>query len=97
MNGNHDVAGLIFAGLILVLAIPFAIAYFRGRRELDPRARVYAGLCVGAALLLGIVNVVRSLGLLTNDPAYWTLEYSLGALFWVMFLRFSLDQRRKAS
>lgn len=96
MGGNHDMAGLIFAGLILVLAIPFAVVYFRGRRELDPRARVYAGLCVAAALILGIVNVVRSLGLLTNDPAYWTFEYSFGALFWVMFLRFSLDQRRKA-
>jgi hypothetical protein len=96
MSRNYDTAGLIFAGLILVLAIPFAIVYLRGRRELDPRARVYAGLCVAAALILGVVNAIRSLGLLTNDPAYWTFEYGFGALFWVMFLRFSLDQRRKA-
>ncbi|MDB4869067.1 MAG: hypothetical protein JWL97_71, partial [Gemmatimonadales bacterium] len=78
MGSTHDTAGVVFAALVLLLAIPFAVAYFRGRRELDPRARAYAGLCLGAAVALGVVNLVRAMGLLTNDPAYWTLEYSLG-------------------
>lgn len=95
MDGTHDTAGVAFAALILLLAIPFAVIYFRRRHELNPRSRAYVGLSVAAALFLGVVNVVRAMGLLTNDAAYWTLEYSLGALFWVMFLRFTIEEKRK--
>lgn len=95
MNGTHDTAGIAFAALILVLAIPFAVAIFRSRRELDPRSRAYAGLCLAGAVGVGVVNVVRAMGQLTNEPAYWTLEYSLSALFWVMFIRFTIEAKRK--
>jgi|ERR1700736_2415752 len=95
MNGTHDTAGIAFAALVLVLAIPFAVVIFRSRRELGPKSRAYAGLGLAGAVGVGVVNVVRAMGLLTNDPAYWTLQYSLLALFWVMFIRFTIELKRK--
>jgi lipopolysaccharide export LptBFGC system permease protein LptF len=80
-----DVAGVVFASLIIVMAIPFAIE-IRRRREGD---KTLSTIALVAAVLLGAVNVVKSLGLMTDGPVYWTLNFALAVLFWAMLLQLS--------
>jgi hypothetical protein len=56
---------------------------------MEPSVLVLSGIS------LGIVNILRSLGRLENDAAYWTLTISLSVLFWTMLLRLSWTERRQ--
>ena len=92
-----DWGGLIFAGLVIVLAVPFALSHFRS--EDSPLrangAKALLAVVVIAALSLGFVNVIRALGMLENHTAYWVLNIALSALFWLMLLRLSWTERRQ--
>lgn len=37
-----------------------------------------------AGVLLGVVKVVKSLGLMADGPLYWTLNIALSVLFFAM-------------
>ena len=89
--------GALFAVLVVVLAIPFALSHFRGSDSpLRTRgAKTLLAVVVIAALLLGLVNVIRALGMFENQAAYWTLNIALSALFWLMLLRLSWTERRQ--
>jgi hypothetical protein len=92
-----DWAGILFAALVLGLAIPFALPHFRSPdsplRSGGAKALLVALIAVG--LLLGLVNVVRALGMFENHSAYWGLNLALSALFWVLLLRLSWRERRQ--
>jgi hypothetical protein len=85
-----NLPGVFLAALVILLAIPAAFQLYR-RRE-DPNT-TQGTIALIAAVLLAVVKVIRSLGLMTNDPLYWTLNISLGVLFSVMFLQFMRSRR----
>lgn len=89
--------GLLFAALVIALAVPFALSHFRS--EDSPLrtngAKTLLAAVVIAGLSLGFVNVIRALGRFENPTAYWTLNIALSALFWLMLLRLSWTERRQ--
>ena len=89
--------GVRFAVLVVVLAIPFALSHFRGSDSplRTGGAKTLLPVVVIAALLLGLVNVIRALGMFENHAAYWTLNIALSVLFWLMLLRLSWTERRQ--
>jgi hypothetical protein len=89
--------GVLFAVLVVVLAIPFALSHLRGSDSplRTGGAKTLLAVVVIAALLLGLVNVIWALGMFENHAAYWTLNIALSALFWVMLLRLSWTERRQ--
>jgi hypothetical protein len=89
--------GILFAALVIVLAIPFALPHLRGvdsplRAE---GAKALLAVVVIAALSLGFVNVIRAVGGFENHAAYWTLNLALSALFWLLLLRLCWRERRQ--
>jgi hypothetical protein len=89
--------GILFAALVIVLAIPFASSHFRSpdsplRTE---GAKTLLTVVVIAAVCLGFLNVIRALGGFENHAAYWTLNIALSAVFWVMLLRLCWRERRQ--
>ena len=89
--------GIIFAAVVILLAIPFAVSHFASAdspiRTGVPMALLV--LVIAAALSLVVVNVVRAYGQLENQPVYWVLNVGLSALFWVLLLRLSWTERRQ--
>ena len=89
--------GILFAVLVIVLAIPFALSHFRSSDSplRTGGAKTLLAVVIIAALLLGLVNVVRALGMFETHAVYWTLNIALSALFWLMLLRLSWTERRQ--
>jgi hypothetical protein len=89
--------GILFAALVIVLAIPFALPHLRGSDSpmRGEGAKALMAVVVIAALSLGLVNVVRAVGGLENQAAYWTLNLALSALFWLLLLRLCWRERRQ--
>ena len=89
--------GILFAALVIVLAIPFALSHFRSSDSplRTGGAKALLAVLVIAALSLGFVNVTRALGKFENHGAYWMLNIALSALFWLMLLRLSWTERRQ--
>ncbi len=89
--------GLIFAALVVVLAIPFALSHLRSSDSplRTSGAKTLLAVVLIAALLLGLVNVIRALGRFESHAAYWTLNIALSVLFWLMLLRLSWTERRQ--
>jgi hypothetical protein len=58
-------------------------------------AKTLLAIVIAAALLLGLINLVRALGMFENHAAYWTLNIALSALFWLLLLRLSWTERRQ--
>ena len=89
--------GILFAALVIVLAIPFALPHLRSPDSplKTEGAMTLLAVVVIAALSLGFVNVIRALGGFENHAAYWTLNLALSALFWVMLLRLCWRERRQ--
>ncbi|MEA2706436.1 MAG: hypothetical protein QOH22_1224 [Gemmatimonadaceae bacterium] len=89
--------GVFFASLVIVAAVPFAISQLRNPNSpmRTSGTRFEPGVLVLAGIALGIVNIVRALGKLENDAAYWTLTISLSVLFWTFLLRLSWTERRQ--
>ena len=89
--------GILFAALVIVLAIPFALSHFRSR---DSPLRTDGGMTllaivIIAAVSLGLVNVIRALGSFENNAAYWALNIALSLLFWLVLLRLCWRERRQ--
>ena len=89
--------GVLFAALVIVMAIPFAISHLRSPDSpmRVSGAKTLAAVVVISALSLGLVNVVRALVRFENHAAYWTLNIGLSLLFWMMLLRLSWIDRRQ--
>ena len=89
--------GILFAALVIVLAIPFALSHFQGSDSpmRAAGAKTLLAVVVLAAVSLGFVNVVRALGSFENHAAYWTLNIALSFLFWLMLLRLCWRERRQ--
>jgi hypothetical protein len=89
--------GILFAALVIVLAIPFALPHLRGPDSpmRGEGATALLAVVVIAALSLGLVNVIRAVGGLENQAAYWTLNLALSALFWLLLLRLCWRERRQ--
>jgi hypothetical protein len=89
--------GILFAALVIVLAIPFALPHLRGPDSpmRGEGATALLAVVVIAALSLGFVNVIRAVGGLENQAAYWTLNLALSALFWLLLLRLCWRERRQ--
>jgi hypothetical protein len=92
-----DWAGILFAALVLGLAIPFALPHFRSPDSplRTPGAKTLLAIVAIAAFLLGIVNVARALSAFENNAAYWTLNIALSVLFWLILLRLCWRERRQ--
>jgi hypothetical protein len=89
--------GIIFAAVVVLLAIPFAVSHFASsdnpiRTGAPTTLLVFVIL---AALALVVVNVIRATGALENQIVYWTLSLGLAVAFWVLLLRFSWTERRQ--
>jgi hypothetical protein len=89
--------GIIFAAVVILLAIPFAVSHFG-----SPDNPIRSGapmtllvLVVLAALALIVLNVIRASGALENHAVYWTLNLGLAVAFWVLLLRLSWTERRQ--
>ena len=89
--------GIVFAALVIVLAIPFALSHLRGSDSplRTGGAKTLLAVVVIAALSLGFVNVARALGRFENHAAYWTLNLALSAFFWLVLLRLCWLERRQ--
>jgi hypothetical protein len=89
--------GIVFAALVIVLAIPFALSHFRGSDSplRIEGAKTLLAVVVIAGLSLGFVNVVRALGRFENHAAYWALNLALAGFFWVVLLRLCWMERRQ--
>lgn len=89
--------GVLFAALVIVLAIPFALSHLRSPDSplRVPGARTLLGVVVVAGVLLGLVNVIRALGGFENHTAYWALNLALSAFFWFVLLRLCWSERRQ--
>jgi hypothetical protein len=89
--------GILFAALVIVLAIPFALPHLRSPDTAlrADGAKTLMGVVVIAALSLGLVNVTDALGGFDNRAAYWTLNIAISALFWVVLLRLCWRERRQ--
>lgn len=89
--------GLLFAALVIILAIPFAISHLRSPDSpmRTSGAKTLAAVVIASALSLGLVNVIRALGRFENHAAYWTLNIGLSLLFWMMLLRLCWIDRRQ--
>jgi len=89
--------GILFAALVIVPAIPFALSNFR--RPDSPlrtdRAMTLLAIVIIAGVSLGFVNVIRALGSFENHAAYWTLNIALSVLFWLVLLRLCWRERRQ--
>jgi hypothetical protein len=89
--------GIIFAAVVILLAIPFAVSHLRA-----PDSPIRAGaprtlltFVLLAALSLAAVNIVRAAGQLEDHRVYWALNIGLAILFWVLLLRVSWTERRQ--
>ena len=89
--------GIIFAAVVILLAIPFAVSHFASPdnpiRTGAPMALLI--LVIVAALALVVVNVIRASGALENHAVYWALNLGLAVAFWVLLLRLSWTERRQ--
>jgi hypothetical protein len=92
-----DWGGILFAALVLGLAIPFAVPHFRSPDSplRTPGAKTLLAIVAIAAFSLGLVNAVRALGAFENHAAYWTLNIALSVFFWVGLLRLCWRERRQ--
>jgi hypothetical protein len=92
-----DWGGIVFAALVIVLAIPFASSHLRGSDSplRTSGAKTLLAVVIIAALFLVFVNVIRALGRFENTAAYWTLNISLSVLFWAVLLRLCWTERRQ--
>jgi hypothetical protein len=89
--------GILFATLVIVLAIPFALPHFRSPDSplRGDGAMPLLAIVIIAAVSLAVVNVIRALGSFENHAAYWTLNIALSVLFWVVLLRLCWRERRQ--
>jgi hypothetical protein len=85
-----SIGGVVFAALIVLLTIPFAIEV---RRRFQGTERTLGTVAVLAAALVGLVNVAKSLGWMPDGPLYWTLNIALVVLFWAMVFQLSRGKR----
>jgi hypothetical protein len=89
--------GIIFATVVIVPAIPFALSHAKGANS-SVRLGASKGLTaivIIAALLLIFVSIVGALDGFPNRAAYWALDIALAALFWISLLRLSWTERRE--
>jgi hypothetical protein len=89
--------GLIFAAVVIVPGIPFAVSHAKG-----PNTSVRLGASKGlvaaviiAVLLLIFAGIVGALDGFPNRAAYWALNIALAAVFWITLLRLSWIERRQ--
>ena len=89
--------GIVFAAVVIGLAIPFAASYSRGPNNplRSGASRPLVAGVVVAALLLIFVTVVGALDGFPNRAAYWTLNIALSVVFWISLLRLSWTERRQ--
>jgi hypothetical protein len=89
--------GILFAALVIVLAIPLALSHFRSSDNplRTGGEKTLMAVVIIAALSLGFVNMLRALGRFENHAAYWILNIALSVLFWLMLLRLSWTERRQ--
>jgi len=89
--------GILFATLVIVPAIPFALSHFRSPDSplRTDGANALLAIVIIAAASLALVNVIRALGSFENHAAYWTLNIALSVLFWVALLRLCWRERRQ--
>jgi peptidoglycan/LPS O-acetylase OafA/YrhL len=95
MDGRFDTAGIVFAALVIVGAIPLALAVVRRREPDDPVSRFASRALVVAAILNGVVNVIRHMGLMPDDPTYQTLDISTLTLYGIMMWLFLRRNNRR--
>jgi len=89
--------GIIFAAVVILPAIPFAVSNAKGASG-AARFGASKGLMavvIIAALLLIFVSIVGALDGFRNRSAYWALNIVLAALFWISLLRLSWTERRE--
>lgn len=95
MNGSFDAAGVFFAALVLLGAIPMALNVLRHRESVDAVTRFAGRSLVVAAIVNGVVNLIRRKGYMPDDATYQSLDIAslvvCGAMLWIVLRR----QRRQ--
>jgi hypothetical protein len=89
--------GLIFAAVVIVPAIPFAVSQAKGANSsvrLGASKSLIASVLI-AALLLIFVTIVGALDGFPNRATYWALNIALASVFWITLLRLSWTERRQ--
>jgi ABC-type amino acid transport system permease subunit len=89
--------GIVFAAVVIVPAIPFAVSHAKGANS-SVRLGASKGLLatvIVAALLLISTSIVGALDGFPNRAAYWILNIALAAVFWITLLRLSWTERRQ--
>ena len=90
-----DEAGVTFATIMLVLAIPVAVILYRNWGTLQ-NERFFGTVFVISTVLLGVVKIAGYTGRMQDGPAYQTLNFSFSALSSVMLLMlFAAEWRRR--
>ena len=89
-----NVAGITFAILMMVLAIPFAVILYRNWGSLESE-RFFGTVFLVSTLLLGLVNIAGYTGRMEYGPAYETLNISLSTLSSVMLLLIFLTEWKR--
>lgn len=89
--------GIVFAAVVIGLAIPFGASYARGPNSplRMGASRPLVGAVVVVALLLIFVTIVGALDGFPNRAAYWSLNIALSIVFWISLLRLSWTERRQ--
>jgi hypothetical protein len=91
MNGSFDVAGVFFAVLVLVGAIPMALNVFRRREPSDAVTRFAGRSLLVAAIVNGVANMIRRMGLMPDDSTYQALDIAslavCGVMLWLVLRR----------
>jgi len=89
--------GIVFAAVVIVPAIPFAVSQAGGPNN-PIRTRASSPLVaavVVAALLLIFTTIVGALDRFENRAGYWSLNIALSIVFWISLLRLSWTERRQ--
>jgi hypothetical protein len=89
--------GIVFAAVVIVPAIPFAVSHAKGANSSAPlgASKGLLATVIVAALLLIFTSIVGALDGFRNHAAYWTLNIALAAVFWITLLRLSWTERRQ--
>jgi len=85
-----DVGGVIFAALVIVGAIPFALAV----RKTHGAERTVSIAGVVGVVGVGVVNLLKSAGWLAAGPIYWTFNIAFIVLFWTMYFELIRSGKR---
>jgi hypothetical protein len=89
--------GPIFAALVILLAVPFAMPHLKAADSpvRAGGAKGVVSVVIVSLVLLVVINFSRLIGGFERFALFWTLNIVLAAVFWIALLRLSWTERRQ--